>query len=59
MKNYKTTLLSIAVALLNAGPDIANLFSNGTVPSVRTILTTIGIVLWGWFTKDKNVTGVS
>jgi len=53
MKNWKTTLASI-IAAIGVG------FSNSDDPTLRTIgeiITIIGMVFFGFSSKDNNVTG--
>lgn len=53
MKNWKTTLIGLLTAILNAVLPIVN---NGQIQP-RDIAVSAGIAALGYFSKDFNVTG--
>jgi hypothetical protein len=58
MKNWKTTLFGILAALpaLLHSVGVAGFGHLGSV-SIDTAISSVGVLLLGWFAKDKNVTG--
>ena len=53
MINWKTTGASVVAGL----PQIVKIFWPECPPEILNLVTGIGVILMGYFAKDKNVTG--